>query len=145
MLSFTLELCNSPLSIFQDFVFAYFKTKTPMSVELTFKTSLGVKSSKPTLNVRHLFECQEMMLMIALMSLKLYENIKLRFSACLALGTASTLPYNSNLRWRSYYLQPVKAADSMSLSKSNRIWLVVEAECAKPSVCHPCAIFYYNT
>ena len=39
----------------------------------------------------------------------------------------------------------VEEANSMSLSKGNRIWLVVEAKFAKQSECHPCANFYYNT
>ena len=42
-------------------------------------------------------------------------------------------------------IQTVEAVNSMSLSKGNRIWLVVEANCAKASACHPCANFYYNT
>ena len=37
-------------------------------------------------------------------------------------------------------IQTVEAVNSTPLSKGNRIWLVVEANCAKPSVCHPCAI-----
>ena len=41
--------------------------------------------------------------------------------------------------------QTVEAVNSMSLSKGDRIWWVVEANCAKPSECHPCANFYYNT
>ena len=42
-------------------------------------------------------------------------------------------------------IQTVEAVNSMPLSKGNAIRLVVEANCAKPSVCHPCANFYHNT
>ena len=42
-------------------------------------------------------------------------------------------------------IQTVEAVNSMSLSKGNCISWVVEANCAKPSECHPCANFYYNT
>ena len=42
-------------------------------------------------------------------------------------------------------IQTVEAVNSMPLSKGNAVRLVVEANCAKPSVCHPCANFYYNT
>ena len=42
--------------------------------------------------------------------------------------------------------QTVEGVNSMPLSKDIRIGLLVEANCcAKPSVCHPCANFYYNT
>ena len=46
------------------------------------------------------------------------------------LGAASTLPYTSNQRWWT-----VEGVNSMPLSKDIRIGLLVEANCAKPSVC----------
>ena len=42
-------------------------------------------------------------------------------------------------------IQAVEAVNSMPLSKGSAVRLVAEANCAKPSVCHPCGNFYYNT